>query len=43
VDAALDLAQRYEAKVVFISANRPVNDARLRREQRRAARRAALL
>jgi nucleotide-binding universal stress UspA family protein len=36
VDAALDLAQRYEAKVVFISAYRPVDDVRLRREQRDA-------
>ncbi len=36
VEAALDLAQRYEAKVVFISAYRPVDDARLRREQRDA-------
>ena len=36
VDAALDLAQRFEAKVVFISAYKPVDDARLRREQRDA-------
>jgi nucleotide-binding universal stress UspA family protein len=36
VDAALDLAERYEAKVVFISAYKPIDDARLRREQRDA-------
>ena len=34
VDAALDLAERYGAKVVFISAYRPVDEARLRREMR---------
>ncbi len=36
VRAAIDLARAYEAKVVFISAYRPVDDARLRREQRDA-------
>jgi nucleotide-binding universal stress UspA family protein len=36
VAAALDLAERYEAKVVFISAYKPIDDARLRREQRDA-------
>jgi nucleotide-binding universal stress UspA family protein len=36
VGAAIDLAQRFEGKVVFISAYRPVDDARLRREQRDA-------
>ncbi len=34
VDAALDLAERYKAKVVFISAYKPVDEARLRREMR---------
>ncbi len=34
VEAALDLAQRFSARVVFISAYRPVDDARLRREMR---------
>lgn len=36
VEAALELAERYEAKVVFISAYKPIDDARLRREQRDA-------
>jgi nucleotide-binding universal stress UspA family protein len=36
VEAALDLAERYGAKVVFISSYRPVDDQRLRREQRDA-------
>lgn len=36
VDAALDLAERFSAKVVFISAYKPIDDARLRREQRDA-------
>ena len=36
VKAAIDLARAYEAKVVFISAYRPIDDARLRREQRDA-------
>ena len=36
VGAALDLASRYGAKVVFISAYKPIDDARLRREQRDA-------
>ena len=36
VDAALDLAKRFEAKIVFISSYRPIDDARLRREQRDA-------
>ena len=36
VQAALDLAARYEAKVVFISAYKPIDDVRLRREQRDA-------
>ncbi len=34
VAAALDLAERYKAKVVFISAYKPVDEARLRREMR---------
>ena len=36
VDAALDLAQRFEAKIVFISSYRPIDDVRLRREMREA-------
>lgn len=36
VDTALDLAARYEAKVVFMSAYKPVDENRLRREQRDA-------
>ena len=36
VEAAIDLAQRFDAKIVFISAYRPVDEARLRREQRDA-------
>ncbi len=34
LEAALDLAERYGAKVVFISAYKPVDEARLRREMR---------
>ena len=36
VEAAIDLAERYKARIVFISAYRPVDEARLRREQRDA-------
>lgn len=36
VEAAIDLARRFDAKVVFISAYRPIDEARLRREQRDA-------
>lgn len=36
VETALALAERYEAKVVFISAYKPVDETRLRREQREA-------
>ncbi len=36
VEAAIDLARRYEARIVFISAFRPVDDGRLRREKREA-------
>lgn len=36
VAAALDLAERYGARVVFISAYEPVSDIRLRSEQRNA-------
>jgi nucleotide-binding universal stress UspA family protein len=36
VEAAIDLAQRFDAKVVFISAYKPVDETRLRREQRDA-------
>ena len=32
VEFAIDLAARYEAKIVFISAYNPVSEARLRRE-----------
>lgn len=34
VDEAIELASRYDASVVFISAYRPIDDVRLRREQR---------
>ena len=34
VDFAIDLAARYEAKIVFISAYTPVSEARLKREAR---------
>jgi nucleotide-binding universal stress UspA family protein len=34
VDAALDLAERFEARIIFISAFRPVDEGRLRREAR---------
>lgn len=34
VEAALDLAERYAAKIVFISSYKPIDDVRLRREQR---------
>lgn len=36
VDTALHLAEAYGAKVVFISAYKPIDDVRLRREQRDA-------
>jgi nucleotide-binding universal stress UspA family protein len=36
VEAALELAQRFEAKVVFLSAYKPVDEHRLRKEQRDA-------
>ena len=36
VEAALDLAERFKARVVFVSAYRPVDEGRLRREQRDA-------
>src|SRR3954465_15885981 len=36
VEFALDLASRFEAKIVFLSAYRPVADDRLKREQRDA-------
>ena len=36
VDAALDLAERFAAKIVFISSYKPVDDVRLRREMRDA-------
>jgi nucleotide-binding universal stress UspA family protein len=36
VEFAIDLAARYEAKVVFISAYNPVDEGRLRRESREA-------
>ena len=36
VEAAIDLAKRYEARIVFISAFRPVDEGRLRREKRDA-------
>ena len=36
VEFALDLAARYEAKIVFLSAYRPVADSQLKREQREA-------
>ena len=36
IDAAMDLAEKCSAKVVFISAYKPIDDARLRREQRDA-------
>ena len=36
VDAAIDLAEKCGAKLVFISAYKPIDDARLRREQRDA-------
>ena len=36
VEAAIDLAGKYDAKVVFISAYRPVDEGRLKREQRDA-------
>jgi nucleotide-binding universal stress UspA family protein len=34
VDFAIDLAARYDAKIVFISAYTPVSEARLKREAR---------
>jgi len=36
VEAALELAERFGAKVVFLSAYRPVPESRVRREQRDA-------
>ena len=36
VEFALDLASRYEAKIVFLSAYRPVSEDRLKRESRDA-------
>jgi nucleotide-binding universal stress UspA family protein len=36
VEAALDLAQKYEARIVFISAFTPVDEGRLKREKRDA-------
>ena len=36
VEFALDLASRYEAKIVFLSAYRPVSEDRLKREKRDA-------
>jgi nucleotide-binding universal stress UspA family protein len=36
VEFALDLAERYEAKIVFLSAYRPVSEDRLKREARDA-------
>ncbi|MFL5911323.1 MAG: universal stress protein, partial [Gaiellaceae bacterium] len=33
VDFALDMAERYQAKIVFTSAYVPVSESRLRREQ----------
>ena len=42
VEFAIDLAARYEAKIVFISAYDPVSESRLRREATRGARRPAV-
>jgi nucleotide-binding universal stress UspA family protein len=36
VEFAIDMAARYDAKIVFISAYHPVNESRLRRESRDA-------
>jgi nucleotide-binding universal stress UspA family protein len=36
VESALDLAERYGARIVFISAYQPVDEHRLRREKREA-------
>jgi nucleotide-binding universal stress UspA family protein len=36
VEFAIDLAARYEAKIVFISAYNPVSESRLKREGRQA-------
>jgi len=36
VRAAIDLAQRYEARIVFLSVYHPVDEVRLRREKRDA-------
>ena len=36
VEFAIDLAKRYEAKIVFLSAYHPVSDDRLKRESRDA-------
>jgi nucleotide-binding universal stress UspA family protein len=36
VEVALDLAERYKARLVFISSYRPVSESRLRQEQKEA-------
>jgi nucleotide-binding universal stress UspA family protein len=36
VDAALELAERFAARIVFISAYKPIDESRLRREMRDA-------
>jgi nucleotide-binding universal stress UspA family protein len=36
VEFALDMAERYDARVVFISSYRPVSESRLRKEQKDA-------
>jgi nucleotide-binding universal stress UspA family protein len=36
VEFALDMAERYKARVVFISSYRPVSESRLRKEQKDA-------
>jgi nucleotide-binding universal stress UspA family protein len=36
VEFALDLAGRYDAKIVFLSAYKPVSDSQIKREQRDA-------
>ncbi len=36
VEVAIDLAKRWEARIVFISAFRPVDESRLKREKRDA-------
>ena len=37
--SALELAERFGAKIVFVSADSPVDEIRLRREKREARRR----